>query len=56
MDFDDEKSVVIAVGAGHGGGGVESNKQMDLCPQCFTEVEKFVETGLMDTKKVKIRK
>lgn len=45
MDYQDDKFVTMNVGAGRMEGSYESNKQMDLCPKCYAEVERFVSSG-----------
>ena len=42
MTFDDDKYVVMNVGAGRQDGTFEQNKMNDLCPKCYREVDDFI--------------
>jgi hypothetical protein len=42
MTFDEDKYVILNLGAGRQEAGFENNKVDDLCPKCYEEVERFI--------------
>jgi hypothetical protein len=42
MTFDEDKYVILNLGAGRQEAGFENNKVDDLCPKCYIEVEEFI--------------
>ena len=44
MHFEDDKYVILNVGAGHEGQTFEGNKTGDLCPNCHEAVQTFINT------------
>jgi hypothetical protein len=50
MDFEDDKYVVMNMGAGRSDMNFESNKVGDLCPNCWMEVSVFIDEGLKPDK------
>jgi hypothetical protein len=49
MTFEDDKYVILNLGAGRQEQGFENNKVDDLCPACYRDVEEFIE-GDAETK------
>jgi hypothetical protein len=43
MTFDEDKFVILNLGAGRQEGGFENNKVDDLCPDCYASVENFIQ-------------
>jgi hypothetical protein len=42
MTFDEDKFVILNLGAGRQEAGFENNKVDDLCPKCYQDVEQFI--------------
>ena len=47
MDFEDDKSCLIGMGAGRSDQSFESNKELDLCPKCTHEAIEIVKKGFL---------
>ena len=45
MTFEDDKFVILNLGAGRQEQGFENNKVDDLCPDCYQVVEEFIQGG-----------
>jgi hypothetical protein len=42
MTFDDDKYVLMSMGAGHQNMGFENQKVADLCPECYNTIEDYI--------------